>query len=360
MAVQPDFYKVVQTNDPEFTRSEYFPKMAWLKHENDAIYDPSYTDMLRVAFTTEFHRGKLQDLVALLSGRNFETKQYEEAIVEDSFTRLKASVLRFMNESDFKKFVLIIRSAGFVDPAMISSQNALNMAYVLYLTLRKQKVSQAQIARFVRRWFVFSLLTGRYSGSAESTIDYDIRQFEAQGIAAYAASVETSDLSDIFWEVSLPQQMDTSSISSPSFRVFQAAQVMLDDKGFLSRDIKVRELIEVKSDVHHIFPRDFLKKNGLPRAQYNQIANYAMTQSEVNIAIGNKEPRIYFTEMQEQCCGGPLRYDSITDPAELAANLRMNCIPNGIERMTIKDYPAFLAARRKLMAQKMRKYFDRL
>ena len=31
--------------------------------------------MLRVAFTYEFGRGKLQDLVALLSGRNFETKE---------------------------------------------------------------------------------------------------------------------------------------------------------------------------------------------------------------------------------------------------------------------------------------------
>jgi len=51
--------------------------------------DPSYTDMLRVAFTSEFGRGKLQDLVALLSGRNFETKQYEEEIAENSFSRLK-------------------------------------------------------------------------------------------------------------------------------------------------------------------------------------------------------------------------------------------------------------------------------
>ena len=59
--------------------------MRWLKDVNDDIYDPTYTDMLRVAFTSEFGRGKLQDLVALLSGRNFETKQYEEAIAEESF-----------------------------------------------------------------------------------------------------------------------------------------------------------------------------------------------------------------------------------------------------------------------------------
>jgi hypothetical protein len=89
--------------------------MSWLKNENDDLYDPAYTDMLRVAFTTEFKRGKLQDLVALLSGRNFDTKQYEEQIIEDSFTRLKAAVMSFMNENHFKSFILIIRSAGFID-----------------------------------------------------------------------------------------------------------------------------------------------------------------------------------------------------------------------------------------------------
>jgi len=63
--------------------------MAWLRNENDDLYDPSYTDMLRVAFTSEFKRGKLQDLVALLSGRNFETRDYEESIAEASFKKLE-------------------------------------------------------------------------------------------------------------------------------------------------------------------------------------------------------------------------------------------------------------------------------
>src|SRR3989339_1014992 len=136
MAVSPDFYATIQKNDPIFCKTDFFQKMSWLKNENANIYDPAYTDMLRVAFTTEFKRGRLQDLVALLSGRNFETKQYEESIVEDSFNRLKSSILSFMNETHFKRFVMIIRSAGFVDSSLIGSQNALNSAYIVYLTLR--------------------------------------------------------------------------------------------------------------------------------------------------------------------------------------------------------------------------------
>ena len=59
----------------------------WLKHEKGDLYDPSYTDMLRVAFTSQFQRGRLEDLVALLSGRNFETRRFEEGIAEESFCR---------------------------------------------------------------------------------------------------------------------------------------------------------------------------------------------------------------------------------------------------------------------------------
>lgn len=154
LAIKPDFYDVVQ-NDAEFSRTDFFQQMAWLRNENDDLYNPSYTDMLRVAFTSEFKRGRLQDLVALLSGRNFETKQHEESIVEDSFVRLKQGINRFINETHFKRLIMIVRSAGFVDTSMIGSQNALN---------------------FARRWFAMSVLTGRYSGSPETTIDYDIRQ----------------------------------------------------------------------------------------------------------------------------------------------------------------------------------------
>jgi hypothetical protein len=203
-----------------------------------------------------------------------------------------------------------------------------------------------------------SVLTGRYSGSPESAIDEDIRQMNAQGVPSYADLIIRSALSDAFWDAALPQVMDTPSVSSPYFRVFQAAQVKLGDKGFLSRDISIGDLITGKSDVHHIFPRGYMKAKEVPRSQYNQIANYVMAQSDINIPIGNKEPRIYFHEMLEQCNGGRKLYGNITDPDELRRNFTMNCIPDGMESMTVGDYPHFLAARRKLMAQKMKVYFE--
>jgi hypothetical protein len=359
LSVNPEFINVIQ-NDKDFASSEFLPQLAWMKNESDDIYDPSYTDMLRVAFTSEFRRGRLQDLVAFLSGRNFETKLYEDEIVQESFARLKKGVIRFINENNFKSFVMIIRSAGFVDSSMIGSKNALNMAYILYLSLLDLGTSKGDTERYVRRWFVMSILTGRYSGSPESTIDYDIRQIHAQGIGAYEQNVIRGELSDAFWDASLPLAMNTSAGSSPFFHLFKAAQIKANDLGFLSRDITVRDLVEIKSDVHHLFPQDVLKKQGLDKGQYNQIANYVVAQSEVNIAIGNKEPKVYFQQLIEQCNQGPQKYGNVCDEDELGRNLSVHCIPHGIEQMTVEDYPDFLAERRRLMARKIRQYFEAL
>lgn len=360
LAVAPDFYGRIKDNDTAFANTEFFAKMSWLKNETDDIYDPSYTDMLRVAFTSEFKRGKLEDLVALLSGRNFETKQYEESIAEDSFGRLKQGVLNFINETHFKRFVMIIRSAGYIDSSLIGSQNALNFSYILYLTLRAQGKPAAEIESAVRRWFVMSAMTGRYSGSPESTFDYDIRQIHEQGFEVYGNATFAGELSDAYWSTLLPQELNTSSSISPYFRAFQAAQVKLNDKGFLSKDITVRDLILNKCDVHHIFPRNYLKGMGLSRGRYNQIANYAIAQSEINIAVGAKEPAVYFRELVEQCRGGKTKYGGITDLEELKINLRMNCIPEAILNGDIGDYDAFLEQRRRLMAAKIKAYFQTL
>lgn len=357
LAVAPEFYTHIAEEESEFNQTEYFQKMKWLKDEQDDLYDPSYTDLLRVAFTSEFHRGRLADLVSLLSGRNFETRTFEAEIAEQSFAKLKTGVLNFINENNFKKFVMIVKSAGFISSHMIRSQNALNVAYILYLQLRTQGYPAAQIERFVRRWLVLSILKGRYSGSPESQIDFDIRNIVSRDFGEYFRSVENAELSDNFWQIGLVQNLETAVASSPNFNVYLASQVKANDKGFLSKDITVQNLIEHKGDIHHIFPRDYLKKNGLTRGMYNQIANYVYMQSEINIQIGNKPPNIYFGELESQCHNGVLKYGGITSSEVLAENLRMHCLPVDMSTMDLSSYSRFLQKRRELMAEKIKHYY---
>jgi hypothetical protein len=358
LAVAPEFASKIEKGDPDFARSEYWPAMRWLKDVNDDLYDPTYTDMLRVAFTFEFGRGKLQDLVALLSGRNFETRQYEESIAEESFAKLKSGILAFMNKTHFDRLTMILRSAGFVTSDLITSRNAVNFAYIVYLRGRREGLAADDIERLVRRWYAMSILTSRYIGSPETAFDLDNRQLEAQGLRSYADAVIATELPDSFWTGMLPQLMETSSAQSPYFIAYLAAQARLGDKGFLSKDITVRDLLLNRGDKHHIFPRRYLQQQGLSRGQYNQIANFVMAQSEINIAIGDKSPEIYFKEIVEQVNGGPKRYGGITDPELLQQNFEENCLPESLLNGQVPNYETFLAERRRLMALRIKRWFE--
>lgn len=266
LSIAPEFYAHIENNDKTFVQTEYFKAMRWLKSENDDLYDPSYSDMLRVAFTTKFNRGRLSDLVGLLSGRNFETRSYEKEIEEASFKTLSEGVREFINETHFKRFLMIIRSAGYVDSSMIGSVNALNFAYVLYLKLKRDLGNNPNIESWVRRWFVMSLLTGRYSGSPESRFDKDIKAVHERAFADVLSDIEAAELSDAFWDFGLPQALNTSSVNAPAIKVFWAAQANRGDKGFLSKDITVRDMLTHHGDIHHIFPKNFLKQRGCSEA----------------------------------------------------------------------------------------------
>ena len=222
LAVAPEFYPELKENDPDFAQTDYFQKMRWLRKENDDLYDPKYTDLIRVAFTSEFERGRISDLVSLLSGRNFETRTFEEEIAEESFAKLSTGVHNAINETHFKRFVMIIKSAGFVASMMIRSMNAIDFAYILYLKLRSLGYQPHDIEHFVRRWYVMSVLTGRYSGSPESQFDFDIKQIASRDFGSYLQIVEDSELSDAFWDVGLVQSLQTSVTSSPYFHVYLA------------------------------------------------------------------------------------------------------------------------------------------
>ncbi len=354
---EPQFYKHISENDTEFKNTMYLSKIAWLKDENDDLYDPDYSDVLRVSFTKQFERGKMADLVGLLSGRNFETRSFEQNIMDESFQKLRDSVLDFVSETNFKRFVMIIKSCGFTSNDLINSQNALNFAYILFLKLREKGENPSVIEKCVQRWFVMSLLTGRYSGSPESQFDFDIKQVSKDGAERILQSIEDAQLSDAYWNAQLIQELDKASVNNPFLNLLFAAQIKANDKGFLSTDISVGNMINHRGDIHHLFPREYLKANGFERGDYNQIANFVYAQSEINIKVGKKAPKDYMSEVIKQTRGGELKYGGITDGGTLAENLKQNCIPAGFEEMEAGDYEDFLKARRKLMAKKIKDFY---
>lgn len=361
LAVKPDFYPQM-VKDRDFENTEFAAKIRWLAKDNEDIYDPDYGDMLRVAFMYSFDRGRLSDLVSLLSGRDFQTREYKDEIVEDSYNKLKSGILKFINEYSFEQFVLSIKGAGFKSSKLLNSQMALDFAYTLYLKLQDDpNIHQGQMKRLVQKWFVLSTLTGRYVGSPESIMSRDIRNISEKGFLQFAQEAEASALSDTFWRVTLPQNLETTSVNSPAFNTFLAAQDYLKSSSMLMKGTMISDLITISGDVHHIFPKAYLKKNGVDaKGRYNQVANYTYLDTQVNKAISDDAPCRYFGVILKQCKTRDVQIGNITDENELAANLAENAIPGEVVYMDVNDYDRFLSERRKMMAAMMEQYYKSL
>lgn len=362
LAIAPHAYPDIKDNDTEFATTDYFKAISWLKDDADDLYDPEYSDIIRVAGLVGFSRGKASSIVSELSGRDPDTRKVDDARIPVAYDSLEAALLEIVKKFHFENFIMTIKSAGFISSSMIGSKNALNFAYALYLRLRGDStISEGERKRIVRRWFVMSMLTARHSGSFESTWEQDIRRIGTLGAAAYLKQIEESELTDGFWTVALPAALESTSTMNPAFQTFLASQIASGKRGFLSKSIKVLAMHQQSGDIHHIVPKDYLQKNGYPdRGDYNQVANYALTETSINVSIGNKPPAVYMAQIHEQIATKVLTLGEITDPADLALNLAENAVPEGLADVTAASYPEFLAERRKLLARAIRQYFDQL
>lgn len=362
LSVEPTYYNYMITHDLDFCTKEdglYKEKLKWLSNDTESIYDPACDDVIRVAFMHKFQRSKLADLVSLLSGRNFETRDYNVEIIDNTYEEMYKGVLNVISEHNFKQFMITMKSAGFISRKLINSIMAVDFAYTLYLILRESKeVSVSEIKHYVQKWYVLSVLTGRYTSSPESSFYKDLKSIKEKGVVATLKAIEDATLSEAFWNVQLVQNLESTSTINPTYQVYLAAQVYFNDTSLLSNNIGIKELIDLGGDVHHIFPKQYLKEQGLEKNQYNQNANYVYLDRPVNESIGKLPPYEYFSIAKRQCSEDITKpIGSINKMDLLERNLVMNCIPNDIFKMDFESYSRFLQERRTLMAHKIKDYY---
>jgi hypothetical protein len=363
------FDKMIKQNDEDFAKSEDYKIISWIANVTDNLYQPTYIDVLRVAYTYQFNRGKFSDLVALLSGRDFENRTNVQSIAKDSYDKLRVGITEFFNKTNYQRFINLIQSAGFINPKLISSKGSLNFAYALYLNLRSQGMDEAKIQNLVKRWFVLSILTGRYSGSSETAIERDSKQILEKGIEVYLRQIEQTELDNSFWVYDIVNYLDSSSPVNSAYICYLASQCKSNVSAFLSESMSIRNLLEQSGNgnVHHIFPKNYLIKNGYERSDYNQVANYTFTEQQINIKLGDLAPKEYMAKVIDEIKAKEMaindnkpyesEYSSIKSLDVLKDNQELNCIPEILDISDHTHYNDFLSRRRQLMAQKIKAFY---
>ena len=311
--------------------------------------EPSPDQLLRVGVGVAFKRARLKYVYSILRGKDLETEKFSDERREQQFALLKDAQQRTLNLQYWHDFMNCIRQAGFRSSKMISSQNNLMFSYILYLIGRTEyRVPEFDLRRAIARWFFMSAVTGRFTGSPESAMEFDLARLRdintTEDFLKTLSHICDITLTNDFWAVSLPNDLATSSPRSPSLFAYQAALVLLDARALFSK-IKVADLLDPSMHAnrsaverHHLFPKGFLKKVGITAIRdTNQIANYALMEWGDNVDISDQAPAEYLPAMKNRF-----------SQAELNQMYRLHALPENWEHM---DYKDFLEKRRELMAR---------
>ncbi len=343
----------IKQMDPDFADSEYYQHIAWAKNENTTIFDPDFGDLLHICLGIGFLRGRLSQLISLISGRDFETKTYTEEAMAKSYQKLNETIQYVLNESNFKRYILLLKSLGIVDKSYAKLPDSYtNFGYILYLYLKKYtNFNNDEIEKYTKQWILMSALTKRYGSSPETGFDKDLRLLAENNsnnqLVEFFNDVITDNLTDEFWNLTLPNNLVAQTTQLTNWRIFQMSQIHAKSHAWLEKDKFTADIINEQGNTHHIFPKAYLRKNGFKQNEYNQVANYVWITQPRNLEIGDRAPKDYMKDPETT------KYHS-------GENDQANAIPKDLNELDYHQYDHFLNERRKLMAQNIRRFFNSL
>jgi hypothetical protein len=311
--------------------------------------EPDPDQLLRVDVGVAFKRARLKYVYSLLRGKDLETGVFSQDRRVEQFDMLKQAQAKTLNVQYWHDFLGCVRMAGFRGQKMISSNNNLLFSYMLYLIGRTEYgVDAFTLKRVIAQWFFMSAVTGRFTGSPESAMEFDLARLrgltKADEFVAALRRVCDVTLTNDFWGVTLPNDLATSSPRSPSLFAFNAAQVLLDARALFSKT-KIAELLDPSIQAnrslierHHLYPKGYLATLKITGTrETNQIANYAYVEWADNAEILADSPADYVPQLKARFT-----------QAEIARMYHCHALPDNWEHM---EYQTFLARRRDLMAQ---------
>ena len=351
------FWDEGRTNLENFCRDARLPSTTYATPFNYLIV-PKPEQMLRASVGLAFRRARLQYIYSILRGKDLDTGLFSEERREQQFEKLKIAQAHTLDIQNWHEFIKALKQAGYNNESFISSNNNILYSYVFFLIGRiDYKVDLYELKKLIAKWFFMCSITGRYTGSPETAMEMDLAKFRsvdnADDFVKELNSIIDSQLTSDFWEVTLPMDLATSSFRSPSLFAYYASLNIHHALGLFSK-LQVKELLESglranKSALerHHLFPKAWLMRNGITEQRdINQIANFALVEWSDNIAISDKEPKVYLPY-----------YQSRFDNDVWQKMYYWHALPENWEEMNYQD---FLLERRKRIAKVVQKAFEKL
>ena len=312
--------------------------------------------VIRATVGLGFGRGRLRYARLILNGRDLETRETSVAKREEYFEKFDAALDKVLDLNDWHAFINALGEAGYVNGGMISSENTIPLTYAITLIAKHRfGITGMELQRIAKRWFSMAILTQMYTGNFESVFEQQMNSIDeltdADAFCAWIENEISSRLTDDYYGVTLPNELDKNKASGPVWNGFLAAQVVLGSRVLFNTSTVAQLLLPASSgskkayDKHHLFPANFLK-NGPYEYAKDRRANFVCVDYQKNIYISDEDPKIYVAKFKE-ALGDEAYKTSCTE----------NALPLGFEDM---EYLDFLKERRVLMSQMIKNAFSRL
>jgi hypothetical protein len=184
-------------------------------------------------------------------------------------------------------------------------------------------------------WYVNTFLWGRYSGSTESVMDQDLDAIEkTEGALDRLIAQLRQNRGDLKLK---PEDFTGSSTGTRFYPLLYMMTRSAHAKDWGTGDELSNHLLGRLSalEVHHIFPKAMLYKNGATKKEANALANFTFLTKDTNLAVRDRNPAEYLKDYAEKNPGV----------------IESHWIPMDRDLWKPENYLAFLEARRELLAQ---------
>lgn len=198
----------------------------------------------------------------------------------------------------------------------------------------EERWREPQIHQKLARWFWCGVLGELYGGAVETRIANDVE--ELLGWIEKNGEIPRT-INDANFQIDR-----LVSLSSRLSAAYKGINVLVLREGahdlFWKSRIRDLESDEVLLDIHHIFPKDWCEKKGIPRRQYDSIINKTPISYKANRMIGGSAPSVYLALLQSH---SQVQIDDIA----MNKLLRSHHIP--VASLRSDDFEAFYAQRQK-------------
>jgi len=158
----------------------------------------------------------------------------------------------------------------------------------------------------VRNWYWCGVFGELYGGAIESRFSRDLPE-----VVAWALGGET-----------LPQTVDQCNFVSDRLRTLQSRlsaaykglHALIIQRGGAhdwrtGAEVQEQSYFDESIDIHHVFPRAWCEKRGIPRGLYNSIVNKTALSAVTNRFLGGDAPSTYLKRLQDRQTLSPEKVD---------------------------------------------------